>query len=52
MIYNIVEKLDKRIGIFSDLHTGVSSDSKMRLNETIKCTDWIIDCFKQFLITN
>lgn len=47
MIYNIVEKLDKRIGIFSDLHTGVSSDSKMRLNETIKCTDWIIDCFKQ-----
>ena len=46
MIYNIVEKLDKRIGIFSDLHTGVSSDSKMRLNETIKCTDWIIDCFK------
>lgn len=47
MIYNIVEKLDKRIGIFSDLHAGVSSDSKMRLNETIKCTNWIIDCFKK-----
>lgn len=47
MIYKIEEKLDKRIGIFSDLHTGVSSDSKMRLSETIKCCDWIIECFKK-----
>lgn len=47
MNYNIIEKQDKKIGIFSDLHTGVSSDSKLKLNETVKCTDWIIDCFKK-----
>lgn len=44
----LLEELDdKRIGIFSDLHIGVSSDSKMRLNETKKCLKWVIKSFKK-----
>ena len=46
MKYYIEEKQNKKIGIFSDLHIGVSSDSKMRLSETIKCCKWIIEKFK------
>ena len=46
MNYYIEEKQDKKIGIFSDLHIGVSSDSKLKLSETIKCCKWIIDKFK------
>ena len=34
---------DKKIGIFTDLHLGVQKDSQIRLDETIKCIDWIID---------
>lgn len=47
MIYNIEEKQDKRIGIFTDIHVGVSSDSKIRLDETKKCIKWIIKQFKE-----
>lgn len=47
MKYLIETKQNKKIGIFSDLHVGVSSDSKIRLNETRKCVDWIIKKFKE-----
>jgi len=47
MDYIIKTEKDKKIGIFSDLHVGVSSDSKIKLNETKKCVDWIIKKFKQ-----
>ena len=47
MKYLIETKQNKKIGIFSDLHVGVSSDSKVRLNETRKCIDWIIKKFKE-----
>ena len=46
MEYLIETKQNKKIVIFSDLHVGVSSDSKIRLNETRKCVDWIIKKFK------
>jgi DNA repair exonuclease SbcCD nuclease subunit len=46
MKYYIEEKQNKKIGIFSDLHIGVSSDSKLRLTETVKCCKWIIEKFK------
>lgn len=36
-----------KIGIFTDLHLGVQKDSQIRLDETIKCIDWIIDQFKK-----
>ena len=37
---------NKKIGCFTDLHIGVSSDNKIRLNETMKCVHWIIEKFK------
>ena len=37
---------NKKIGCFTDLHVGVSSDNKIRLNETMKCVHWIIEKFK------
>lgn len=37
---------NKKIGCFTDLHIGVSSDNKIRLNETLKCVHWIIEKFK------
>ena len=37
---------NKKIGCFTDLHVGVSSDNKIRLNETMKCFHWIIEKFK------
>lgn len=47
MDFSIREADNKRIGIFSDLHIGVSSDSKERLIETKKCLKWIIKTFKK-----
>ncbi len=47
MRYDIIEKNEKKIGIFSDLHIGVDSDSKMRLNETQKCIEWLVKKFKE-----
>ena len=47
MDFRITEQDEKRIGIFSDLHIGVSSDSKMRLSETKKCLKWIVKNFKK-----
>ena len=47
MKYTIDIQQDKKIGIFSDLHVGVSNDSKMRLDETQKCVKWIIQEFKK-----
>ena len=37
----------KKIGIFSDLHIGVDSDSKLRINESKKCVKWLIKKFKE-----
>lgn len=47
MEFSIAEKSSKRIGIFTDIHVGVSSDSKLRLDETKKCMKWIISAFKK-----
>jgi len=47
MKYDIIEEHEKKIGIFSDLHIGVESDSKVRINETKKCIEWIIKTFKE-----
>lgn len=46
MNYQIKTNNHKKIGIFSDIHVGVSNDSKIRLDETQKCVDWIIKKFK------
>ena len=42
MDYYIQTCEDKKIGIFTDLHLGVQKDSQIRLDETLKCIDWII----------
>ena len=47
MEFVVVEKTSKRIGIFTDIHVGVASDSKLRLDETKKCMKWIISAFKK-----
>jgi len=47
MRYDIIEESEKKIGIFSDLHVGVESDSKVRINETKKCIEWIVRKFKE-----
>jgi len=47
MKYSIIENNEKKIGIFTDLHIGVESDSKVRINETKKCIEWIINKFKE-----
>lgn len=47
MEYLITTKQNKKIGCFTDLHVGVSSDNKNRLNETMKCIHWIIETFKK-----
>ena len=46
MKYLIETRQNKKIGCFTDLHIGVSSDNKNRLNETMKCIHWIIEKFK------
>lgn len=46
MKYLIETRQNKKIGCFTDLHIGVSSDNKNRLNETMKCVHWIIEKFK------
>ena len=46
MDFIVSTKQNKKIGCFTDLHVGVSSDNKDRLNETIKCVHWIIEKFK------
>ncbi len=47
MEFAIATKAPKKIGIFSDIHVGVASDSKLRLDETKKCIDWIVKTFKE-----
>jgi DNA repair exonuclease SbcCD nuclease subunit len=46
MNYQIKTDNYKKIGIFSDIHVGVGNDSKLKLDETQKCLDWIIKKFK------
>lgn len=47
MKYDIIENNKKKIGIFTDLHVGVESDSKIRINETKKCIEWVVKKFKE-----
>ena len=47
MKYNLIDSIDKKIGIFTDLHGGINKDSQYRLKETEKCVDWIISTFKK-----
>ena len=47
MKYNLVDTVNKKIGIFTDLHGGINKDSQYRLKETEKCVDWIISTFKK-----
>ena len=47
MKYHLIDSVDKKIGIFTDLHGGINKDSQYRLKETEKCVDWIISTFKK-----
>lgn len=46
MKYDLIEKHSKKLGIFSDFHLGVESDSKLRIDEAKSCMKWIIKTFK------
>lgn len=46
MKYNLISSLNKKLGIFTDIHFGIGKDSQYRLKETEKCIDWIIKTFK------
>jgi len=43
----VLNEQNKKLGIFTDIHTGVEKDSPLRLKETQKCNDWVIQTFKQ-----
>lgn len=43
--YNIT--INKKIGLFTDIHGGVDKDSSERLQETTVCFNWIVDTFKK-----
>ena len=46
MRYDIEAGEGKRVGVFTDLHIGVESDSKARLDEAKKCVRWAAETFR------
>lgn len=47
MKFDLTTNINKKIGLFTDIHFGINKDNQLRLNETKRCVNWMIKTFKE-----